>query len=99
MPKLSDVIGALMADLAHARRVADEQSALLADAYRREPLLQGLSVPRLRLQSVLIDMPALVDGYAEGTEERVASPHEVATVAAEQLTGTAHENKTPLPTG
>lgn len=61
MMPLGTVVGAIMSDLAQARRIADVQAVEIARIYQEEPLLKGLSVPRIRLASVVVDLPAIVD--------------------------------------
>jgi hypothetical protein len=62
--------------------VADEHAARIAEQYQREPLLRGMSIPRLRLPEVVIDLPVVVEGYDPGIPERAAKP-ERATQAVE----------------
>ena len=60
MPKLGDVIGALLADVARARVDADLEAVRVAHAYSADPLLKHLSIPRIRLPEVVVDLPLLV---------------------------------------
>ena len=41
MAELSEVLGALMVSLVHARRMADEETAAVAEYYKDNPLLEG----------------------------------------------------------
>lgn len=79
MPRLNQILGALMADIASARHLADQHTILLAKKYHEDPLLRNLSVPRIRLPEVVVDLPLLVErcgetrDAAEGAEQ-TASP-------------------------
>lgn len=60
MPKLSEVIGALLADAAQARVRADLETVRIAEAYSQHDLLKHLPVPRFRLPELIVDLPVLV---------------------------------------
>jgi hypothetical protein len=60
MPKLGEVIGALLADAAQARVQADLEAVKIAEAYSRHELLKHLPVPRFRLPEITVDLPVLV---------------------------------------
>jgi hypothetical protein len=47
MARLGSVVGAILADIARARVVGDELTRDLVDAYRSDPILGSMSVPRL----------------------------------------------------
>lgn len=96
MADLGDLIGSLMCGLVRARRMADEQTAALAEYYKSTPLLEGLSVPRIRIPEITIDMPFLIDGYTQGSEGRMQSPAKIATAANAQLTATLAKSKVKL---
>lgn len=74
MPMLSEVLGALMADLAQARYYADQQTLLLARRYQADPLLRDLSVPRIRLPEVVVDLPVVVERCLNGTPTLSEAP-------------------------
>lgn len=78
MPTLGQLLGALMSDITHARRISDECAVRLAEYYQSEPLLQGLPIPRVRLSEVVIEFPVIVDGYIVGS---IAEFKEVDTIA------------------
>lgn len=80
MVNLGDVLGTLMASLVRARQVADEATAATAEQYRRDPLLEGLSVARVRIPDLTVEVPVLLGGHDAG-EPAVPNPPE--TVAAE----------------
>ena len=65
MPKLGEVIGALLSDVARARVRADAEAMRIASAYSGDPLMKHLPVPRFRLPEVVIDLPVLVGGIDE----------------------------------
>ncbi len=61
MVKLNEVLGALMADLAEARHLADQQTVRLARSYRKDPVLKCMSVPRIRIPEVVVELPIMID--------------------------------------
>lgn len=81
MPKLGEVIGALLSDVARARVRADAEAMRIASAYSGDPLLKHLPVPRFRLPEVVIDLPVLVDGVDEPDKD---SPPWPSSAAEEQ---------------
>jgi hypothetical protein len=83
MSSLGDVLGAIMADLTTARRIADEQSVRIAEFYRSEPLLEGVSIPRVRLPEVTIDLPVLIEDGATGTPDEPQTPEKLAASITE----------------
>jgi hypothetical protein len=60
MPKLGEVIGALLSDAVQARMQADLEAVRIAEAYSRNELLRHLPVPRFRLPEITVDLPVLV---------------------------------------
>lgn len=77
MAELGDIVGALMAGLLRARCIADEQTAALAERYRDNPLLEGLSVPRIRIPELVIDMPILIEDFQDGERAEMVSPEKI----------------------
>lgn len=61
MPRLGEVIGALLSDLARARVRADLETIRLAEGYARHDLLRHMPVPRFRLPEVSVDLPVVLD--------------------------------------
>ncbi|MBN1404385.1 MAG: hypothetical protein JW942_07985 [Opitutales bacterium] len=61
---LSELVGAIVSSIAHARGVADAEALRLAHIYRRNELLKGLPVPRLRLRNINISLPLLISGMS-----------------------------------
>lgn len=60
MPKLSEVLAAILADVSTARQMADVETTRIAQRYQRHELLRGLSVPRIRLPELTIELPVLI---------------------------------------
>lgn len=75
--RLSDVLGALVAGVAHARGLADSEVMSIARRYRRHEYLRGLSVPRLRVSKVVVDLPVLLDGVVPSQKARAAGPETI----------------------
>lgn len=85
MLDIGDIVGSLMSGLIQARRVADEQTASLAEYYLSNPLLEGLSVPRIRIPELTIDMPILIGDYHEAIAGKMADHNEIIAAALEQI--------------
>lgn len=66
MADLGKLLGSLLASIAHARRIADEETAAIAEYYRSSPLLEGMSLPRVRVPELVIDLPMLIQATEEG---------------------------------
>lgn len=93
MADLGDLLGSLMIGLIRARRMADEQTAALAEYYKSIPLLEGLSVPRIRIPELTIDMPMLIENHVEGQSGEIEYPTKIADAAEAQLRATLSRNK------
>ncbi len=85
MIDLGSILGSLMTGLIRARRMADEQTAALAEYYRDNPLLEGLTVPRVRIPELTIDLPLLIENYVEGDTGKMEEPKTAATELEKQL--------------
>ncbi len=97
MADLGDVIGALMTGIIRARRIADEQTAALAEHYRGNPLLQGLSVPRIRIPELKIEMPVIVEGQTVDQASQMADAAVLASAAYAQVKETLARRKLVMP--
>lgn len=97
--ELDEIIGAIVTAIARARRLADQETASIAEHYRQHPLLSGMSVPRVRLPEVTVDLPLVVDDYQPGSEPKVATPAAVNQAAREALKAAFEERGQRLPTG
>jgi hypothetical protein len=67
MTDFSDVMGMIMVGMVRARHMADMETAAVAEMYKSEALLDGLTVPRVRIPELRVSMPILIE--AEGAEE------------------------------
>jgi hypothetical protein len=92
---LSHVLGGLLASVAKARHIADLETAAIAEQYRANPLLEGLSVPRVRLPEVCVELPLIIEAHAEASPSRLADPklvaREVVSAVAAELTAAGVE--------
>lgn len=59
-PTLKDVLGAIVSSISHARRISDMEVMRIANFYREHDYLEGLSVPRLRINQVVLDLPVML---------------------------------------
>ena len=85
MADLGNLIGSLMTGLIRARQMADEQTAALAEYYKQNPLLEGLSVPRIRIPELTIDIPFLVEDHIEGKTAELEDTSKVVAAVDEQI--------------
>lgn len=93
MVDLGAVLGSLMSGLISARRMADEQTAALAEYYKGIPLLEGLTVPRIRIPELTIDIPMLIENYNEGQIGRVTNLNEIGAAVKEHMRPTVSMHK------
>ena len=96
MADFGDLLGSLMSGVVRARRMADEQTAALAEYYKSNPLLEGLSVPRIRIPELTIDMPLLIEDYVGGKAGEMKDPAKIAAAANLQLRSTLSKNNISL---
>jgi hypothetical protein len=79
MPRLGDVIGSMLSDVARARVRSDIEAVRIAEAYSGDPLLKHLSVPRFRLPDLVVDLPVLVARFDDAASDldawHVAEPN------------------------
>lgn len=76
--RLSDVLGALVAGVAHARSIADSEVLSIARRYRRHEHLRGLAVPRLRISKMVVELPLLLGGVIPSEKAKIAGPEAIA---------------------
>lgn len=96
MADLDQVLASVLASLANARRMADEQTSAIAQYYQANPLLQGMTVPRIRLPEVVIDLPLVIDGVEAGKAPEVADTHTIVEAALATLGDKAWEREISL---
>ena len=66
MPYLDEIVGSFLAGMAQARKIADEATVSIAEYYKSQPLLEGMTVPRVRVPELILDLPLIVESYEEG---------------------------------
>ncbi len=86
MSDLGVLLGALISGVVHARRIADEESAAVAEYYKDNPLLSGMSIPRVRVPEVTIDIPMLIDAQEEGEPDQVADSTTIRSAVNKEMT-------------
>lgn len=96
MTDLGQFLGAAMASAAHARRMADEESLAIAEYYRDTPGLSGMSVPRMRMPEITIELPVLVEQVDDGEDEQAASESHVRDVVLAELKHFAAAESAPI---
>lgn len=93
MVDIGSIVGTLMSGLIQARRMSDEQTAALAEYYRSNPLLEGLSVPRIRIPELIVDIPMLIDNFVSGEGGKMEGTSTIAAEAETQLKDTLAKHK------
>jgi hypothetical protein len=68
MADIGQLVGTLLGSLAQARRIADEETVAIAEYYRESPLLEGMSVPRVRVPEMTLELPVLIQSHDEGKD-------------------------------
>jgi hypothetical protein len=97
--ELDVIIGAVVTAVTRARRLADEETAAVAEHYRATPLLSGMSVPRMRLPEVTIDVPVVVEAFEPGVVGKPPTVASVNTAAREGLKLALEERAVSMPSG
>jgi hypothetical protein len=82
-----------MTGVIRARRMADENTATLAEYYKSNPLLEGLSVPRVRIAELTIDLPVLIDEEQAGESAVMETPAKIAAAVETQLKSSMLKNE------
>lgn len=85
MSDLSEILGSLMISLVHARRMADEETAAVAEYYKDHPLLEGLSLPRVRVPELTIDMPITINNHKSEKSAELESPTQIHKAVLSQV--------------
>jgi hypothetical protein len=76
MPYLGDYLGHLLAEITTARVQADLESLRVAELYASHPLLKHFPIPHVRLPTVTVDVPVVVQSMetATGAAPRGSAP-------------------------
>jgi len=88
MDDLGNLVGSLMVSLLKARRMADEETAKMAETYRDNPLLEGLSIPRIRIPELTIDIPVLIEGSEAGESPKPAKKEAIVAETLKSMENT-----------
>jgi hypothetical protein len=94
---LGEVLGSILSSVAHARRIADEETATIAERYREEPLLEGMSLPRLRLPELVIELPVVVQDETPGDPGEIHRPAAIRKAISARMVELAQERGIDLP--
>lgn len=97
MSDLGEILGSILSGISHARRIADEESAMLAEYYRQHPLLANMAVPRLRIPEVVLDLPILIEKLDPGVPEEAAPPAVILDRVRDALKVEAAAQKLAIP--
>jgi hypothetical protein len=99
MPYLDEIVGSFLSSLAHARKIADEETAAIAEYYKTQPLLEGMTVPRVRVPELILDLPLLVESYEEGEPGIPNEPGKIKETVITTFDTIIAEEKIDLPEG
>lgn len=91
MADLGQVIGTLLVSLAHARRMADEQTAAIAEQYRDNPLLQGMTIPRVRVPEFVAELPLVFEKVEDPSPPVLNEPAKIQAEAASEFLAAAND--------
>lgn len=94
---LGEILGGVLAALAHARRVADEETVAIAEYYRNEPLLAGMSVPRVRVPQLEVEIPVVIERFTESSAGKAASGVTITAAAVKTLKEAAARERLQVP--
>jgi hypothetical protein len=64
LPRLGEVLGGLLTDVVRARLAADALTASSIDAYRADPVLASMSVPRVTVSDMTVRLRFMVSDVA-----------------------------------
>lgn len=96
MADLGDILGSMMSGIIRARGVADEETAALAEIYKENPLLEGLTVPRIRIPELTIDFPVLLEHIKDGNVSKLKDASKIKAAVLLQINETATTNRIKL---
>lgn len=96
MTDLGTVLGAILSGILNARRIADEETSAMAELYKDHPLLSGVSIPRLRIPEISIDIPMLVTAEEAGEADKVAEKEIIVGNVMTELTKAAEKEGVQL---
>ncbi len=100
MVKLGDYLSTLFTEITRARVEADLVSLNVAREYGRDEYLKHFPVPRVRVRSIDITMPVVMDGIDEKSLEEYRKPIDPAVVekvVAEATAATLQKNGLKIP--
>ena len=99
MADLGELIGAIAAAVAHGRRISDDTTVALAEIYREDAMRAEMSVPRMRIGDVTVEIPVVLQGLEAGETAEIASANRLVAVASEQLKSSIADQGVALPRG
>jgi hypothetical protein len=97
MADLGELLGTLLSSLAHARRIADEETTAIAEYYRENPLLEGMSLPRIRVPELTLEFPILIQSHEAGEAHVPTDPKVLLEAVSKQLKAEMTARKLRLP--
>lgn len=109
MVRLGSVVGGILAELTQARVVADRLTRALVDEYDDDPILSGMSVPRVKLSEATVTVrytiqdidehePAKPDPVVVGTKWQTAATNKVIPSVLRKLHITGEDHQTLVKT-
>lgn len=96
MADFGELLGYLMSSFARAREIADHETAAIAERYKSNPLLEGLSVPRIRIPDLTIDLPLLIESEQAGSDAVMEKPAKISRELEKTFAESATRNGVTL---
>ena len=99
MPYLDEIVGSFLAGMAEARKIADEATVSIAEYYKSQPLLEGMTVPRVRVPELILDLPLIVESYEEGEPDIPNEPGKIKDTVITAFDNVVSHEDITLPDG
>ena len=96
MAELGQLLGTLLASLAHARRIADEETTMIAEHYKDNPLLAGMSLPRVRVPEMTLEFPVLIESHEAGESNVAGDTDGIVNGVVSELKVSVEENNATI---
>jgi hypothetical protein len=75
MPKLSEIVGGILRDLAQSHAIADAQTRQVLESYRKDPVLSQFPVPRVTIQQATLKLRFAITEHAPGSADEDPSQY------------------------
>lgn len=97
MTNLEDFLGSIFSSISHARRMADEESAAIAEYYKDNPALENMTVPRIRIPEFTLDIPILIEENQDKQAPKMRETAKIVNDLIADIRNTAKNEAVTLP--